>query len=75
MATAPIDSFQSITATVVRNDLGYIDYDIAGHPTIHRACVPDSIRVGDHFNVYHNGGKSGCLWVGEIVRSLLKFTA
>ncbi|HRL95516.1 MAG TPA: hypothetical protein PK873_18445 [Pseudomonas sp.] len=67
-------SQQKISAQLVTEEHGYKDFDIAGHPCVHRACVPHDIQKGDYFNVYHGeSSKSGCRWDGDLIRSLRKF--
>ncbi len=69
-------SQQKISAQLVASEHGFSDYDISGHPCVHRACVPHDILRGDYFNVYHGeSSKSGCRWDGELIRSLRKFAA
>lgn len=63
-----------LSARLVCDKHGYQDFDIEGHPTVHRACVPNGIRVGQQFNVYHGEGmKSGAIWTGTLEGSLRKF--
>ena len=55
-------------------DHGFQDFDIDGHPVVRRACVPNSIKKGEHFNVYHGeSSKSGAVWTGTLGDSLRKF--
>lgn len=50
---------------------GFHDYDVIGHPTLRRACVPLNIRRGENFNVYHDeSSKSGAKWLGSLEKSL-----
>lgn len=50
---------------------GFRDYDVIGHPTLRRACVPLNIRRGENFNVYHGeSSKSGTKWLGNLEKSL-----
>jgi len=76
MSCQPISQETPAADTVKTYKHGYQDFDIDGHPTIHRACVPNGIRVGELFNVYHDeSSKSGALWVGTLETSLRKFAA
>tara|TARA_R110000850_G_scaffold162776_2_gene287605 strand:- start:101 stop:355 length:255 start_codon:yes stop_codon:yes gene_type:complete len=69
-------SQEKITAQLVTEEHGYKDFAIAGHASVHRACVPHTIQKGEYFNVYHGeSSKSGCLWDGELTSSLRKFAA
>ncbi|WP_137887567.1 hypothetical protein [Pseudomonas sp. 2FE] len=63
-----------ISAVLVASSNGYQDYDIQGHPCVRRACVPNNIRRGETFNVYHGeSSKSGAVWDGDLASSLRKF--
>lgn len=54
-----------------RSAYGFRDYDVIGHPTLRRACVPLNIRRGENFNVYHGeSNKSGTKWLGSLEKSL-----
>ncbi len=67
-------SLQLLSVRLVCDKHGYQDFDIEGHPTVHRACVPNGIRVGQQFNVYHGEGmKSGAVWTGTLEGSIRKF--
>ncbi|WP_020190744.1 hypothetical protein [Pseudomonas putida] len=55
---------------------GFRDYDVIGHPTLRRACVPLNIRRGENFNVYHGeSSKSGTKWLGNLEKSLAAWSA
>ena len=55
---------------------GFQDYDVIGHPTLRRACVPLGIRRGENFNVYHGeSSKSGTKWLGNLEMSLAAWSA
>jgi hypothetical protein len=55
---------------------GFRDYDVIGHPTLRRACVPLNIRRGENFNVYHGeSSKSGTKWLGNLETSLAAWGA
>jgi len=69
-------SHQPISSRLVCDKNGYQDFDIEGHPVIRRACVPNGIKVGEQFNVYHGeSAKSGVVWTGTLEASLRKFAA
>jgi hypothetical protein len=64
----------TFTARLVNSHHGFQDFDIDGHPVVRRACVPNSIKKGEHFNVYHGeSSKSGAVWTGTLGDSLRKF--
>ncbi|MGE8063811.1 hypothetical protein [Pseudomonas sp. NPDC089569] len=69
MNTAPP---QNIEAVLVTSENGFRDYDIKGHPVVHRITVGHGIRKGDNFNVYCTGGrKVGGVWQGGLEKSLI----
>lgn len=54
---------------------GFHDYDVKGHPTLRRVCVPVGLCKGDHFNVYFGeSSKSGAKWLGTLEKSLRAWT-
>lgn len=70
------ESEGEISAVLCSSDHGFDDFDIAGHPSVRRACVPHDIKAGESFNVYHGeSSKGGCRWDGGLVSSLQSFTA
>ena len=51
---------------------GFRDYDITGHPVVHRITVGHGIRKGENYNVYCNDGrKIGGVWQGGLEKSLI----
>lgn len=53
---------------------GFSDYDVVGHPRVHRVCVGNNLRKGDIFNVYGPPGvKRGARWLGDIEQSLCDY--
>jgi hypothetical protein len=61
----------TVNLVLSENKHGYSDYDIVGHATAKRACIPPSLKVGDRFNLYHHGCiKTGVRWAGSIENSL-----
>ncbi|WP_132834089.1 hypothetical protein [Pseudomonas sp. 460] len=59
-----------------RSAYGFRDYDVIGHPTLRRACVPLNIRRGQNFNIYHGeSSKSGAKWLGNLDKSLAAWCA
>lgn len=67
---------QLISSRLVCDKNGYQDFDIEGLPSIRRACVPNGIKVGQQFNVYHDETrKSVAIWTGTLEASLRKFAA
>lgn len=52
----------TFTARLVNSHHGFQDFDIDGHPVVRRACVPNSIKKGEHFNVYHGKARSRALY-------------
>ncbi|MDF9779019.1 hypothetical protein [Pseudomonas baetica] len=69
MNTAPQ---QNIDCVLVSSDNGFRDYDIKGHPVVHRITVGHGIRKGDTFNVYCSGSrKVGGEWQGSLEKSLI----
>ena len=59
-----------------RSAYGFRDYDVIGHPTLRRACVPLNIRRGQNFNIYHGeSSKSGAKWLGNLEKSLAAWCA
>lgn len=68
------DSEGIISAELSSSEHGFDDFDVAGHPCVHRACVRHDIQVGDVFNVYHGeSSKSGLVWDGSLLSALRKF--
>ncbi len=62
------------TVTLVSNEHGFKDYDVADMPKVHRVCVGDNIKNGDIFNVYCDDGvKLGAAWQGDVQKSLANF--
>lgn len=56
---------------LVNSEHGFDDYDVKGHSSIKRACVPNDIKVGDMFNIYHGeSSKSGVIWRGNLPASI-----
>lgn len=50
---------------------GFDDFDVTGHETVHRVCIPRGLKNGDIFNVYGPPGtKHGATWRGSIESSL-----
>ena len=50
---------------------GFDDYDVKGHPVVHRVCPAHDIKTGDIFNAYcEDGIKIGVAWRGGILASL-----
>ncbi|MGN7495911.1 hypothetical protein [Pseudomonas lactis] len=67
---------KDLNIVLVTADHGYRDYDVKGHTVLRRACVPNIIKKGETFNVYHGeSSKSGVTWTGELVDSLKKWLA
>jgi hypothetical protein len=55
---------------------GFDDYDVVGHTTLRRVCVPQGIRKGDIFNVYFGiSSKGGAKWLGSLEVSLTAWIA
>lgn len=54
----------------VNSEHGYDDYDVIGHPVVHRITVGHGIKKGDIFNVYCvDSRKVGGQWTGSLVPS------
>lgn len=54
----------------VNSEHGYDDYDVIGHPVVHRITVGHGIKKGDIFNVYcADSRKVGGQWTGSLVPS------
>ena len=50
---------------------GFDDYDVKGHPKLHRLTVGHGIQKGGLFNLYcHDGRKVGGSWAGSLEASL-----
>lgn len=65
---------QTLNLKLVSSENGFEDYDVVDHPVLRRVCVPNGIRKGQHFNVYHSeSSKSGAKWLGSLERSLTKW--
>jgi len=61
---------------LISKEHGYYDYDIIGHPTIKRACVPFAVKNRCLFNVYcKDGSKRGCVWIDDLETSLRNWTS
>lgn len=64
----------TITATLISSENGFDDFNVAGLPDVHRACVGHGIKKGGIFNVYcANSTKLGATWMGSIESSLVRF--
>jgi len=62
----------TIETTLVSTEHGFEDYDVTGHSSITRACVPHKVKVGDTFNIYHHeSSKSAIIWQGDLLASIL----
>jgi len=69
MTTAPQEKIECV---LVSSENGFRDYDIKGHPVVHRITVGHGISKGDTFNVYCTGsGKVGGVWQGGLDKSLI----
>lgn len=67
---------EDISVVLASSEHGFDDFDVTGHACIRRACVPNGIKPGDHFNVYFGeSSKGGCRWDGELISSLQSFIA
>ena len=65
--------FGSTHALVYRvgSEHGFDDYDVVGHPLVHRITVGHGIKKGENFNIYcQEARKVGGKWDGSLVSSL-----
>jgi hypothetical protein len=61
-----------IALTLVASDNGFKDYDITGHPVVHRITIGLGIRKGDSFNVYcSHSRKVDGIWQGNMEKTLI----
>lgn len=61
-----------IDITLVSKENGFKDYDITGHPVVHRITVGHNIRKGEVFNVYcTESRKIGGIWQGSMEKTLI----
>jgi hypothetical protein len=67
----PTAAQPEIEITLVSKENGFKDYDIKGHPVVHRITLGHKMRTGDVFNVYCNEGKVGGIWQGTLEKSLI----
>lgn len=59
---------------LVSDTHGFGDYDVYGHPEIHRIAVGHGIRIGDNCNVYGPGScKRGTPWRGTVDATVSAF--
>lgn len=57
-------------AYLIGAEHGFDDYDVIGHPVVHRITVGHGIKRGDIFNVYcSDARKVGGNWTGSLVTS------
>ncbi|MHC5194773.1 hypothetical protein ACYSUW_13560 [Pseudomonas frederiksbergensis] len=69
MTTTPQEKIECVLVT---SENGFRDYDIKGHPVVHRITVGHGIRKGDAFNVYcTESRKVGGVWQGGLEKSLV----
>ncbi len=72
----PSTNIEQFQTRLHRSAYGFRDYDVIGHPTLRRACVPLNIRRGENFNIYHGeSSKSGTKWLGTLEKSLAAWYA
>lgn len=72
----PIATHPALAVRLISDENGFQDFDIEGHPDLRRACVPNGIKKGERFNVYHGeSSKSGAVWTGDLLASLRKFAS
>ena len=72
---APVDVVNiGIELNLVSSAHGFHDFDVTGHPDVHRVCIGFGIKKGDVFNVYGPGSsKRGAFWMESVEKSLANF--
>ncbi len=62
--------------TLASNEHGFDDYDVIGHSSLRRICVPHTVKRSDRVNVYYGeSSKEGALWKGSPEETLIAFAA
>lgn len=62
---------QKLLISKVSSVHGFDDYNVTGHPEVHRFTVGHRLQPGDKFNLYcRDGRKVGGTWAGSLEASL-----
>ena len=67
---------QQVSLMLVSKKNGFDDFDVIGHSSLRRICVPHTIKRSDRVNVYYGeSSKEGANWKGSPEETLIAFAA